>query len=49
VDVLTGSGNALFDDSAVRAVFKADPLPLPTDPKALADFKNFNFVFNPED
>lgn len=50
VKVIKSSGNALFDDSAERAVYKAEPLPLPpaSDPKAAAQFKQFKFDFKPE-
>src|SRR5690606_30850789 len=31
-DIVQSSGNELFDDSTLRAVLKASPLPLPSDP-----------------
>jgi len=34
VRVLRSSGNPVFDESVLRAVRKASPLPLPSDPKA---------------
>ncbi len=48
--VTQSSGNAAFDRSAESAVYKATPLPVPTD-KGLFDahFREFYFVFNPED
>ncbi|MBL1319974.1 MAG: cell envelope integrity protein TolA [Methylophaga sp.] len=48
VKVVKSSGNALFDHSAETAVYKAGPLPVPTDPKAAAKFKQFSFNFKPE-
>lgn len=48
VKIVKTSGNGLFDRSAESAVFKAAPLPLPTDPKAAAALKDFQFIFRPE-
>ena len=45
--VVESSGNSLFDDSAVRAVYKASPLPVPKDPNVFKQFRNFTFVFAP--
>ncbi len=44
-----GSGDTLFDNSALNAVYKASPLPIPSD-KALFEenFKSFTFTFKPE-
>lgn len=48
--VIQSSGNPAFDRSAESAVHKATPLPVPTDPRLFeAHFREFNFVFNPED
>lgn len=46
VQIAKSSGNALFDDSVVRATYKASPLPLPPDPKRFSRFKRFNSNFN---
>ena len=46
--VVESSGNSLFDDSAVRAVYKASPLPVPKDPNVFKQFRNFTFVFAPK-
>lgn len=48
--VVQSSGNPAFDRSAESAVHKATPLPVPAD-KGLfeAEFRKFEFVFNPED
>jgi colicin import membrane protein len=45
--VVQSSGDAVFDDSAEKAVLKASPLPVPDDPSATKHFRNFNFVFKP--
>jgi colicin import membrane protein len=46
VRVKESSGNAAFDRSAVAAIYKASPLPVPTGPD-FASFRNFNFLFTP--
>jgi len=48
VTIVQGSGNAVFDRSAETAVYKAAPLPMPSDPKAAAQFRHFQFKFKPE-
>lgn len=48
VQIVKSSGNALLDQSAVAAVYKASPLPLPTDPDAAAMFKQFSLTLKPE-
>jgi len=47
VHVIKSSGNALFDNSAERAVYKASPLPVPKDPDVFKQFRRFTFVFSP--
>nr|VFK37863.1 MAG: colicin import membrane protein [Candidatus Kentron sp. TC]VFK41691.1 MAG: colicin import membrane protein [Candidatus Kentron sp. TC] len=47
VSVIESSGNAAFDRSAVAAVFKSSPLPLPKDPSVFD--RNIVLTFNPED
>lgn len=37
------SGNSLFDDSVIRAVYKASPMPLPRDPRAFQPGINITF------
>jgi len=32
-EVVHSSGNQVFDDSVIRAIYKASPLPLPRDPR----------------
>ncbi len=48
VNVIKSSGNPIFDRSAESAVYKAAPLPQPTDPKAAAALRDFQFIFKPE-
>lgn len=43
VDVVDRSGNPWFDDSVVRAIEKASPLPAPPEPE------HWRFVFSPQD
>ena len=47
VSITQSSGDEAFDRSAVAAVKKAAPFPLPEQPEAAARFKSFNFKFNP--
>lgn len=47
--VVRSSGNALFDRSVEYAVYKAAPLPLPEDPALFDNFREIEFVFNPEE
>ena len=41
------SGDAHLDESAENAIFKASPLPFPTEPRYYEYLKEFNFVFKP--
>ena len=47
VQIVQSSGDTAFDNSAVAAVQKASPLPIPPDPEVLAKFRTFNFRFKP--
>ena len=47
-EIARSSGNERFDDSSLRAVLKASPLPFPTDPKYYEFISNFNLLFKPE-
>jgi colicin import membrane protein len=42
------SGNAIFDSSVEKAVYKAAPLPLPEDPTLFDNFREIRFVFDPD-
>ncbi len=46
--VVRSSGNPLFDRSAVNAVYKASPLPVPDDKSMFDHFREFDFKFRPE-
>ncbi len=46
--IIEGSGSEAFDRSAIAAVFKADPLPVPTG-GLFETFRKFNFWFNPDE
>ncbi|KJV05676.1 cell envelope integrity protein TolA, partial [Methylocucumis oryzae] len=48
VEVIASSGDEIFDNSAVSAVNKASPLPVPKDKELFArEFRPLTFVFNP--
>jgi colicin import membrane protein len=46
--VVRSSGNANFDSSVEKAVYKAAPLPLPEDPTLFDNFREIEFVFDPD-
>ncbi|NOQ17435.1 MAG: cell envelope integrity protein TolA [Methyloprofundus sp.] len=49
VRIKKSSGNAIFDASAERAVYKASPLPIPKDSTIFErNFRNFTFNFSPK-
>lgn len=48
VRVMKSSGNSLLDRSAVAAVYKASPLPSPSDQEAYKAFKSFSLTVKPE-
>ena len=48
VTVATSSGSANFDRSAVAAVYKSSPLPVPKDPQAFAQFRQFRLTLKPD-
>ena len=47
--VVRSSGSAAFDRSAVTAIYKSSPLPVPKDPQAFAQFRQFQLTMNPQD
>jgi len=49
VKIVKSSGNIALDQSAVAAVYKASPLPVPKDPAAYQPFKQFNLTVKPEE
>lgn len=48
-NITRGSGDRLFDESAVIAVKRASPLPFPDNPKYYEFINKFNFEFGPDD
>jgi TonB family protein len=46
-EIYESSGNTALDNSARAAVFKASPLPVPSDPEAFKFFRRFVLVFRP--
>ncbi len=47
--IIASSGDQYFDNSAVNAVLKAQPLPVPTDKELFSkEFRSFKFVFEPK-
>ena len=47
--IARSSGNSFFDQSALNAVYKASPLPIPNDSDLYTEhFKSFTFTFKPE-
>jgi colicin import membrane protein len=50
VTIVSSSGNAAFDRSAVQAVLKAAKFDVPKDPRVFErNFRKFEFVFHPGD
>lgn len=47
VSIIKSSGNVGFDRSVESAVSKADPLPMPTSPRLVSQFRDIRFVFKP--
>jgi colicin import membrane protein len=43
------SGSAACDDAVLRAVIRAQPLPLPPDPQLFAQFRELNLDFRPNE
>jgi colicin import membrane protein len=49
VEIVKSSGNGIFDSSVEKAVYKAVPLPVPTDPGLFEKFRDVKFEFKPEE
>ncbi len=49
VQVIKKSGNEALDRSAVSAVYRASPLPVPTDPAVFESFRELRLILRPED
>lgn len=47
VQIITSSGDTALDNSARAAVYKASPLPVPSDPVAFEPFRQFNLKARP--
>jgi colicin import membrane protein len=47
--LLRSSGNAAYDEATERAVYKAQPLPMPGDPMLKARFRELRLTIRPED
>jgi len=45
--IVESSGNPAFDQQANTAVFAAQPLPVPADPRIFDKMRAFNFIFHP--
>ena len=48
VALIKSSGNPALDRSAMAAVYKSSPLPVPTDTTAFNNFRQFNLTVRPE-
>ena len=47
VSITRSSGNLTFDRSVEAAIYKSDPLPMPTSTRLLKQFRDIRFVFKP--
>lgn len=47
--LLKRSGNAAYDEATERAIYKAQPLPIPTDPVLKKRFRELRLTIRPED
>lgn len=47
--ILKGSGNPAYDEATERAIYKAQPLPLPTDPLLKKEFRELRLTIRPEE
>lgn len=49
VQIIKNSGNEAMDRSAISAVHRASPLPVPTDPAVFESFREIRLILRPED
>lgn len=49
VKLSRGSGNAAYDSAVERAIYKAQPLPLPPDPSLFRSFRELHLKFRPQE
>lgn len=47
--LLKSSGNGAYDEATERAIYKAQPLPIPTDPVLKKRFRELRLTIRPED
>lgn len=47
--LLKSSGNPAYDEATERAIYKAQPLPLPTDPLLKQEFRELRLTIRPEE
>ncbi len=47
--LMKSSGNAAYDEATERAIYKAQPLPIPTDPELKKRFRELRLTIRPED
>jgi len=48
VEITKSSGDGIFDSSVEKAIRKAEPLPVPSDPDLFDRFRDLRFEFKPE-
>ncbi len=49
VKLMKSSGVAAYDNAVERAILKAQPLPVPSDPDSFARFRNLHLKFRPNE
>ena len=49
VKLTRGSGNAAYDSAVERAIYKAQPLPLPPEPALFSAFRELHLKFRPQE
>jgi colicin import membrane protein len=47
--LVKSSGVAAYDNAVERAILKAQPLPVPSEPASFARFRNLHLKFRPND